>query len=133
MSKTYILDTDICSYIIRENPKTVIDKFWEHKNDDFYITSITLAELMYGVAHKGSAKIAKQVEVFLSRMMIIDFNDTAAEEYAKIRYTLEKTGNTIGNMDMLIAACALACDGTLITNNKKHFLKIPNLKIEHWL
>ncbi|GHV88669.1 ribonuclease VapC [Spirochaetia bacterium] len=132
MAQVYLLDTDICSYTIRETPKTVIEKFWKHRNDDICISSVTYAELLYGGLHKGSVKLQDQIKAFVSRVSIIDFNAAAAEEYAQIRQFLELHGTPLGNMDMLIAACAKSSNAVLVTNNLKHFSRIPNLKQENW-
>ena len=132
MSNIYMLDTNICSYIIRENPKSVVEKLWEHREDELVISSITYSELMYGAIRKGSSRIIGLVKVFTSRMRIVDFDEKAGELYADMRALLEKKGTPIDNMDILIAACAKSANAILVTNNKKHFSKIPNLKIENW-
>jgi tRNA(fMet)-specific endonuclease VapC len=132
MAKLYILDTDTCSYAIKENPKPVMERFWKHRDDDIGISSVTYAELRYGGLRKGSAKLQNQIKTFISRLRIIDFNTAAAEEYAQIRHFLETQGTPIGNMDLLIAACAKSSNAILVTNNEKHFSKIPGLKLENW-
>jgi tRNA(fMet)-specific endonuclease VapC len=132
MANTYILDTDICSYIIRENPKPAREKFWDHRDDDICITSISYAELLYGGIHKGSAKLLNQIKTFVSHVRIIDFNAAAAETYAEIRQGLEAHGTPLGNMDILIAAITKSTEAVLVTNNQKHFSKIPDLKLENW-
>ncbi|MDR0878311.1 MAG: type II toxin-antitoxin system VapC family toxin [Treponema sp.] len=132
MPAIYILDTDICSYAIRENPQSIRDNFWKHRKDDICISAVTHAELIFGGIHKGSVKLQNQIKTFVSRLRIIDFNTAAAEEYAQIRQFLETHGIVIGNMDMLIAASAKSCGAVLVSNNQKHFSRIPNLKIENW-
>jgi tRNA(fMet)-specific endonuclease VapC len=132
MASFFLLDTDMCSYAIKESPQSVVEKFWKHRDDDIGISSITYAELRYGGLHKGSVKLQNQIKTFVNRLRVIDFNAAAAEEYAQIRHFLETQGTPIGNMDLLIAACAKSSNAILVTNNERHFSKIPNLKLENW-
>ena len=127
-----MLDTDTCSYIIKENPKKPMDSFIAHQHDDICISSITRAELLYGAKKKASEKITKKVEEFLKMLPIISFDIEAADVYSDIRNELEKAGTPIGEMDMLIAACAISSTSVLITNNQKHFGYIKNLNLENW-
>jgi tRNA(fMet)-specific endonuclease VapC len=129
----YLLDTDICSYILREKPEGVSRKFGTVDADLLHVSVITCAELLYGVRCSHSTKInAALVMDFLSRVTILPWTIEAADQYATLRPALEKAGNVIGNMDMLIAAHALSCKATMITNNVRHFNRIPNLPIENW-
>jgi tRNA(fMet)-specific endonuclease VapC len=132
MPGVYFLDTDICSYTIRKNPQSIREKFWEHRDDDICISAVTHAELVFGGLHKGSVKLQNQIKTFVSRLRIVDFTAAAAEEYAQIRQFLESGGIIIGNMDMLIAASAKSCNAVLVSNNQKHFARIPDLKLENW-
>jgi tRNA(fMet)-specific endonuclease VapC len=132
MSGTYFLDTDTCSYAIKYNPQTIRDKFWKHRKDEICLSVMTYAELVYGGIHKGSPKLQQLIKRFVSPLRIIDFNPAAADEYAKIRDSLEKRGEVIGNMDILIAAAAKSSGAILVTNNTKHFSRIPDLKLENW-
>lgn len=127
-----MLDTDICSYIIRGSSDILNERIREHRAN-LCISSITLAELLFGVAKKGSLRLADSVSLFQQLVEVKNWNFEAAEHYAAIRNYLEKSGQSIGNMDMLIAASALAENAILITNNQAHFSKIPSLKIENWL
>lgn len=128
----YILDTDICSYIIRENSSVLLKNLNSHNHDKISITSITYAELLFGAEKKSSTKIADKIEAIASNVNIISFDQNAAIEYSKMRLELEKSGTPIGNMDMLIASCALSEEAILVTNNERHFSKISGLKIENW-
>ena len=133
MPGKYMLDTDISSYLIRENPRELMDVFVTHKNDDICISSITYAELQYGLLNNYSERLDKKINQFVSLVEIIDWTSSAALKYANIRCHLKKSGTPIGNMDMLIAASAISIDAALVTNNKKHFSIIPALKIADWL
>ena len=129
--KTYMLDTDICSYVIR-NQQELADVFIKHQDDHICVSVITFAELLYGVKNSGSPKIETEVKRFLSLVTVLDWNEAAARHYADIKVFLKKSGSPVGNMDMLIAAAARAMKVPLVTNNKKHFSLIPDLTIAEW-
>jgi tRNA(fMet)-specific endonuclease VapC len=132
MPETYMLDTDICSYVIK-NKRELADTFIKHQNDDICISVMTYAELLYGVKNSRSARVETEVRRFLSLVSVIDWNETAARHYSEIKDFLKRNGTPIGNMDMLIAAAALAIYAPLVTNNKKHFGLVPNLIIADWV
>ena len=127
-----MLDTDICSYIIR-NRRELADVFIKHQHDDICISVITYAELLYGVKKSGSERVEVEVKRFLSLVGVKDWSEAAARQYAEIKDFLRKNGLPIGNMDMLIAAAAIAIKAQLVTNNKKHFSFVPNLTIADWV
>lgn len=129
----YMLDTNICIYIIKKKPEWIAEKFSECKVGDVCISSITLAELEYGVC-KSSSPIKNKLAlmVFLSGIEIVSFDSRAAIEYGNIRADLEKKGTPIGANDLLIASHARALDLTLVTNNVKEFNRVEGLKIENW-
>ena len=128
-----MLDTDICSYIIREKPIAVFKHFETFKMDQLCISVITYAELIYGVEHSSSKKINRSiVDQFVKHLNIIDWDKKAAEHYGNIRKFLQVDGNIIGAMDMMIAAHARSQKMILVTNNEKHFKRIPKLKVENW-
>jgi tRNA(fMet)-specific endonuclease VapC len=104
----------------------------KHHIDKISITSITYAELLFGAERKGTKRIKDKIEAIASNVSIISFDQNAAIEYSKLRWKLEKSGTPIGNMDMLIASCALSEEAILVTNNEKHFSNIKGLKIENW-
>jgi len=129
----YMLDTDICSYIIRERPLKVFEHFEALKMDQICISAVTYAELIYGVEHSSSKKINRSiVNQFVKHLSIIDWNKKAAEHYGNIRAILQADGNIIGAMDMMIAAHARSRKMVLVTNNEKHFKRVPKLQIENW-
>lgn len=130
----YMLDTNICIYIIKKQPENVLKKFTLFDVGDICISSITLAELMYGVEkshHHQKNRIA--LEEFISPLEIMPFDDAAAYHYGHIRSYLEKKGIPIGPLDLIIAAHAHCLNSTLVTNNTKEFSRIPKLKIENWV
>ena len=132
LKKIYMLDTDICSYIIKENPKQLAKKFIAHEKHDLCISIITYAELHYGAIKSKSKEIIKKVKLFTGLLRIIAFDQKAAECYAVIRSELNNKGTPIGHMDLLIAASASAIDAVLVTNNTKHFKKISSINVENW-
>ena len=127
----YILDTDISSYLIRGDHETVTKKFSE-LYDSCAISSITAAELQYGARKRNNKQLTQKVKAFCDLVEIIPWDDDAAKAYAKLRVELETSGTPIGNMDMLIAASALARKAVLVTNNTEHFSRIKDLKLNNW-
>ena len=127
----YMLDTDIASYLIRGDHPNVTEKFTE-LYESCVMSSITAAELQYGAKKRNNRMLTQKVQALCNLMPIIPWNEDAASAYAKLRVELETAGTTIGNMDMLIAASAVAEGATLVTNNVEHFSKVASLKIENW-
>jgi tRNA(fMet)-specific endonuclease VapC len=130
----YMLDTNTCIYIIRRKPQAVVERFLRTEISQIGISSITLSELLYGVA-KSSKPEQNQMALtqFMAPLEILPYGDNAAQYYSELRFHLEKQGTPIGSLDMLIAAQALSTACTLITNNEKEFIRIPNLRIENWV
>jgi tRNA(fMet)-specific endonuclease VapC len=128
----YILDTDICSYIMLNSSNRLLENLEARKNDDLHIAAVTYAELLFGALRKDSRKIFRKISLVMRKVKILSFDENAAKEYAKIRSTLEKNGTPIGNMDMLIASCAVANNAILVTNNIRHFSRIDDLQVQNW-
>jgi tRNA(fMet)-specific endonuclease VapC len=129
----YLLDTNICIYIIKRKPVQVFERFKKLSFGTIGISSITLAELQYGIMKSSIPERNREaLEIFLTPLEIIDFDYSATVEYGKIRAELERGGTPIGPLDTLIAAHAISLDLTLITNNEKEFSRIIGLKIENW-
>ncbi|OUL23254.1 VapC toxin family PIN domain ribonuclease [Nostoc sp. RF31YmG] len=130
----YLLDTNICIYIIKQKPQKVLDKFQTLSICDVGISSITVAELEYGVAKsQQQEKNRTALLQFLLPLEIVDFKPAAATIYGSIRSDLESRGIIIGAMDMLIAAHALSLGVILVTNNIREFSRIPTLLLENWV
>ena len=131
---TYLLDTNICIYIIKRKPLRVFDKFKGIRPDYIGISSITYTELTYGVAKSNNIEQNRDaLQNFIVPLEIFSFNDLAALAYGEIRALLERSGQVIGALNMLIAAHALSLNKTLITNNTREFTRIPDLKVENWI
>lgn len=130
----YLLDTNICSYILKNRPALVKQKFDEVGAEHLCISSVVLAELYYGAArHPKSVIIRKEIDDFVSRLVVFAWDEHAANHYGAIRAALEKAGTPVGAMDMLIAAHALSMGATLVTNNLREFERINGLLVQNWV
>lgn len=128
-----MLDTNVCIYLIKEHPASVLERFVSHPVGDIGVSVITLAELEYGVSKSSRpARNREALEQFVSPLEVASFDRDATTAYGKLRTTLEKTGQPIGSMDLLIAAHAISLDVRLITHNVKEFGRVPGLRIEDW-
>lgn len=129
----FMLDTNICIYIINKRPPGVLRRFERHATDDLCISIVTFAELHYGVERSSDQSGNREiVDDFTSRLEVRSWDRSAALHYAEIRSVLEEKGTPIGNMDILIAAHARSCDFTLVSNNLREFRRVPRLKRENW-
>ena len=129
-----LLDTNICIYLIKNNPPEARQHFAKFKPGDVWVSAITGAELQYGVAKSAAKdKNAAALSAFLLPLEILPFDNVAAGAYGVIRSHLEQLGQTIGNLDMLIAAQAIAHKLTLVSNNLKEFERVPELVCENWV
>jgi tRNA(fMet)-specific endonuclease VapC len=128
-----MLDTNICIYLINQKPPQVLAKFSTLPAGSVAISSITGAELSFGVAKSGSKRNVLALEKFLISLQILPFDQAAMQTYGSLRAGLERKGTPIGPMDLLIAAHALALDVCLVTNNTKEFARVPKLRLENWV
>jgi len=129
----YLIDTNICIYIMNKRPALVIKKFKQFELGDVGISTITVSELQYGVAKSIYLKENQQrLEQFMAPLEILAYDEMAAKVYGDIRFHLEKNGQPIGPLDVLIAAHALSKNLILVTNNDKEFKRIKNLQVENW-
>ena len=129
----YLLDTNICIYVIKRRPEMVLDRFNENAAH-LAISSITLAELLHG-AEKSSQpqRTLAVVEDFCSRLDVLDYGAKAAQHYGQIRASLEQRGTPIGVNDLHIAAHARSEGLTLVSNNLREFERVDGLLYENWL
>jgi len=130
----YILDTNICIYIINKRPASVLDVICSKHPEEISISSITAAELNYG-AERSQNPHQNRIAVleFLMPFSLLDFDQRSASYYGKIRKTLESKGTPIGPMDLLLASQAKAYNLIFVTNNINEFKRIDNLRLENWL
>lgn len=128
----YLLDTNICIYIINNKPMQVFEKFSKIDIRQVAISSITVAELAFGVQKSGSQRNKMALEKFLNPITVLDYPTNAVWHYAKLRHDLQVKGTPIGGLDMLIASHAIALNAILVTNNTKKFERISDLTLENW-
>lgn len=130
----FMLDTNICIYIQRRKPQTVLERFTELRPGQAVISIVTWGELLYGAAKSREARKAyKVLDEFASFVPVLPMPADCGKAYGTVHADLEKRGLPIGNNDLWIAAHAIAADLTLITNNAREFRRIPHLKIENWV
>jgi len=129
----FLLDTNTCIYLIKKKPPSVIEKLHAYQVGDVGISVVTVAELRYGVAK--SQRIQQNqgaLDLFLAPFEIVVFDENTAATYGEIRAQLEKTGQPIDTLDLLIAAHAKSLSVTLVTNNIGEFKRVKGLKVETW-
>jgi tRNA(fMet)-specific endonuclease VapC len=130
----YMLDTNICVSLIRQKQRGLIERLTSHDPDEVGVSIITVAELSYGAQKSAQpSQNLRALEQFLLPLEVADFDQSATDTYGLVRAHLEKNGNPIGSMDMLIGAHALSLGVVLVTNNIREFKRIPNLRVEDWL
>jgi len=128
----YMLDTDICIYVINARPPAVLEKFLAHESEGLGVSAVTAAELWFGVRKSGSRRNLLMLDKFLAPLEVADFGADAARTYGEVRVALEQKGTPIGPLDTQIAAHALALGVTLVSNNMREFKRVPKLKLENW-
>ena len=128
-----MLDTNICIYIIKQKPPEVLVRFNSYEVGDIAVSSITVAELQFGVRKSQQPERNQHaLAQFLLPLTVVDFDQTAAATYGEVRASLERQGQPIGPLDMLIAAHALSQKLILVTNNVAEFDKVQGLVVENW-
>ena len=129
----YMLDTNICSYIIRNRPQSIKEKLQEvEQNHTVALSSIVVSELLYGATKKDSPKLMRIVSAFIDNFIIYDYSKISAQSYGNIRTDLEKKGKIIGANDLLIASHSLSLGAVLVTNNTREFKRVEKLVLEDW-
>ena len=130
----YMLDTNICIALIRQKSPAILKNLISHSPGEVGISSITLAELFHG-AEKSAQRDRNfsALQEFMLPLELADFDQQAAVAYGKIRADLERSGQVIGSMDMLIAAHARSLNVILVTNNTREFQRVKDLDLEDWL
>lgn len=130
----FMLDTDICIYVIKRKPVSVLKRLESLQPGQLAMSAITFAELVNGAKksqHVGSN--LKKLNALGELLDIRPFDKQAAVCYGDVRSDLEKKGETIGGNDLLIASHALSLGWTLVTNNEREFARVKGLKIENWV
>ena len=129
----FMLDTNICIYVIKNRPASCREKFRTHSGA-MAISSVTLAELIYGAMKSAKPESnLRTIEEFAARLSVLDFDTDAAGHYGDIRSTLEREGNVIGPYHMMIAGHARSHGLILVTNNIREFERVDGLRLENWV
>lgn len=126
------LDTNICSYVLRCHPAAMLERFAQLEPDQLWLSAIVAAELRFGALKLGSARFQAAVESWLAGFTLKAWPLEATHHYAQMRTQLERNGTPVGNLDLMIAAHALAEDSVVITNNAREFHRIPGTCVEEW-
>ncbi len=132
----FMLDTDICSYVMREQAGSLLSVLHEKsvEGHDLCISVITYQELRFGAERAGSAKFHKRIDSFCERIdSIADWRGEQADTFARVQTALLARGRPIGFTDAMIASHALTLDATLVTNNVRHFSQVDGLRHESWM
>jgi tRNA(fMet)-specific endonuclease VapC len=133
MAPRYLLDTNICIFIRQNRPPSVTRRFQALASGEAAISVITYGELAYGAEKSLSRKLSlKRLAQLVTFLPVLPLPEKCGETYGRIRVSLERRGEMIGNNDLWIAAHALAIDLVLVTNNEGEFRRVPGLKIENW-
>ena len=135
MQTQYLLDTNICIYIIKYQPEIVRQHFEKHlPNRNILISVITLGELRFGAEKsQHKEKALKVIDELTSMIQVVELDETVAEHYAQIRHDLSAKGKIIGSNDLWLAAHARANDWVMVTNNEKEFVRVDGLRVENWV
>jgi tRNA(fMet)-specific endonuclease VapC len=129
----YMLDTDICSYVMKRSHGPVLRRLQRVPVSDVCVSVVTKSELLYGVeVSPRRQQDEAALNAFLNYVEVLDFPDTASSHYAQIRAQLKKSGKMIGANDLFIAAHARSLGLTLVTHNTQEFRRVNRLTIEDW-
>ncbi len=133
MNEQFLLDTDICSFIIKGTRPDLDARLRELSPEQTFISAVTRAELRFGLAKRPDAiRLAELVERFLGTVVTLPWDAVAADTYGQVRARLEKAGTPIGEHDTMIAAHALAANLIVVTNNVNHFRQVESLRWVTW-
>ena len=129
----YLLDTNICIFIINHRPIVVRERFECVSVGVIGLSSVSLSELHYGAAKsRKPTKNLNALRKFLVPLVVLAYDEQSAERYGQLRSSLERAGTPIGSMDLMIAAHALSARLTLVTNNRREFDRVPGLVVVDW-
>jgi tRNA(fMet)-specific endonuclease VapC len=129
----FLLDTNILSDLVRNPQGRVAARIRDVGETQICTSIIVAAELRYGAAKKGSARLTAQLDTVMSALEILAFDAPADVVYGRLRTSLERVGQPIGGNDLLLAAHAIAFGHTLVTDNEREFSRIDDLEWENWL
>ena len=127
----YMLDADTVSYALRGQGR-VAARLLEHQPSELCVSAVTLAELNFGAEARRSQKIRRAIRSFTKDVTVVPFDEASAERFGVVAAALSTRGRPIGLYDTLVAAQALALGLTVVTNNTRHFSRVPGLGVENW-
>jgi len=133
LRKTYLLDTNILSDLVRNPSGSIAQKIQEVGESSVFTSIIVSSELRFSAKKKNSARLTSQVEAILSVLLVLNLENPVDKHYAELRTQLEAFATPIGPNDMLIAAHALSLDAILVTANESEFRRVSGLRVENWL
>ncbi len=128
----FMLDADTVSYAIRGEGQ-VATRLLERQPSELCVSSITLAELRFGAEAKRSQRLKRAIRSFIKDVAIVPFDESAADRFAVVAAALARRGQPIGAFDTLVAAHALSLGVAVVTNNARHFSRVPGLRVENWV
>jgi tRNA(fMet)-specific endonuclease VapC len=129
----YMLDTSTVSHIVR-GATSLDHRMRDATPGAFCISVVTRSELQFGLALRPEKhQLAALVRALLAMLPALPWDQPASDAHGALRAHLRRTGKSIGDFDEMIAAHALACGATLVTDNMKHFKRVPALRVENWL
>ena len=128
----YMLDTDTVSFALRGQGR-VASRLLKHSPSQVCISSITLAELRFGAERRRSRQLHRLIGTFVQSVEVAAFDQRAADRFGTVASSLARRGTPIGALDTLMAAHALSLGLIFVTNNTKHFARVPGLSTENWL
>lgn len=129
----YLLDTNICVYVIRKRPESVYRRLSSAGERGVAISVVTAFELEAGALRAEGKHYSEAVRLFIAELPVLPLEDSARAAYGQLRTALERRAEIIGAYDMLIAAHAFTLNATLVTNNEKEFRRVKGLRIENWV
>jgi tRNA(fMet)-specific endonuclease VapC len=131
----YCFDTDVLSAVVRRDPPLgLIRRLARTPPEQQFTTAVTLGELLCGAARRGSATLTRKVrELVIGALLVVPFDERAAEVYGPLRARLESEGRHLDEADLRIASIALSRGLVVVTANVRHFGSVPDLEVENWL
>jgi tRNA(fMet)-specific endonuclease VapC len=133
MSLRYLLDTNICIYIAKAKPPTVLERFQQCQSGEIGMSVVTYGELYFGAAKSQQREAAlSRLDALRTYIPVLPLTDKAGTAYGRCRAILERQGQPIGNNDLWIAAHAFSLDVILVSNNLREFERLPELRLENW-
>jgi tRNA(fMet)-specific endonuclease VapC len=131
--RLYLLDTDICSYIMKRSHPHLLDRLQSINLETIAISVVTEAELLYGIRLSSKPKLTRAAfDEFIKHVAVLDWTRAAVQYYAEIRANLHKRGQIIGANDLMIAAHASSLKATIVTNNVREFQRVHGITVENW-